>query len=167
MIKVVTAFYGQVGNVKDRLDVTSKLNGLISSDKKTLSVIVSPSNIGVSDPSPGNPKQLDITYTVNNEERNEIVPDASTLLVKAESPVVRSWTGFALSSFTGMWSKLLIVISVFLFVMSVAFASRFGNSLFNPILWIVIALIFPYVSFWGIPIVIILMRIFSSQDFII
>jgi hypothetical protein len=167
MIKVVTAYYGQVGNTKDRIDVTQKLNDMISADKKTLALIVSPTNIGVTDPSPGNPKQLDIKYTVNNEERKELVRDSSSLLIKAGDITHRTWTGFALSSFSGAWRGMLIVACVFLYVMSIAFASQLGRTIFNPILWIVVALMFPYVSFWGIPIVVILMRIFASQDFIV
>jgi hypothetical protein len=167
MIKVVSAYYGPVGNVKDRIDVTQKLNELISADKKTLALIVSPTNLGVTDPSPGNPKELDIKYTVNNEERKELVRDSSSLLIKAGDITHRTWAGFAVSSFAGAWRGMLIVVCVFLYVMSIAFASQLGRTLFNPILWIVIALMFPYVSFWGIPIVVILMRIFSSQDFIV
>jgi hypothetical protein len=167
MIKVVTAFYGPVGNIKDRIDVTQKMNELISADKKTLALIVSPTNLGVTDPSPGNPKELDIKYTVNNEERKELVRDSSSLLIKAGDITHRTWAGFAVSSFAGAWRGMLIVVCVFLYVMSIAFASQLGRTIFNPILWIVIALMFPYVSFWGIPIVVILMRIFSSQDFIV
>jgi len=167
MIKVVSAYYGPVGNIKDRIDVTQKLNELISADKKTLALIVSPTNLGVTDPSPGNPKELDIKYTVNNEERKELVRDSSSLLIKAGDITHRTWAGFALSSFAGAWRGMLIVVCVFLYVMSIAFASQLGRTIFNPILWIVIALMFPYVSFWGIPIVVILMRIFSSQDFIV
>jgi hypothetical protein len=167
MIKVVSAYYGPVGNIKDRIDVTQKLNELISADKKTLALIVSPTNLGVTDPSPGNPKQLDIKYTVNNEERKELVRDSSSLLIKAGDITHRTWAGFAMQLFTNLWSKSLIVVSAFLFVLSIAFASQLGNTILNPILWIVIAIIFPYVSFWGIPIVVILMRIFSSQDFIV
>ena len=167
MIKVVSAYYGPVGNIKDRIDVTQKMNELISADKKTLALIVSPTNLGVTDPSPGNPKQLDIKYTVNNEERKELVRDSSSLLIKAGDITHRTWAGFAVSSFAGAWRGMLIVVCVFLYVMSIAFASQLGRTIFNPILWIVVALMFPYVSFWGIPIVVILMRIFSSQDFIV
>jgi len=167
MIKVVSAFYGPVGNIKDRIDVTQKMNELISADKKTLALIVSPTNLGVTDPSPGNPKELDIKYTVNNEERKELVRDSSSLLIKAGDITHRTWAGFAASSFAGAWRGMLIVVCVFLYVMSIAFASQLGRTIFNPILWIVVALMFPYVSFWGIPIVVILMRIFSSQDFIV
>ena len=167
MIKVVTAYYGPVGNIKDRIDVTQKMNELISADKKTLALIVSPTNLGVTDPSPGNPKELDIKYTVNNEERKELVRDSSSLLIKAGDITHRTWAGFAVSSFAGAWRGMLIVVCVFLYVMSIAFASQLGRTIFNPILWIVVALMFPYVSFWGIPIVVILMRIFSSQDFIV
>jgi hypothetical protein len=167
MIKVVSAYYGPVGNIKDRIDVTQKMNELISADKKTLALIVSPTNLGVTDPSPGNPKQLDIKYTVNNEERKELVRDSSSLLIKAGDITHRTWAGFAVSSFAGAWSGMLLVVCVFLYVMSIAFASQLGRTIFNPILWIVVALMFPYVSFWGIPIVVILMRIFSSQDFIV
>jgi hypothetical protein len=167
MIKVVSAFYGPVGNIKDRIDVTRKMNELISADKKTLALIVSPTNLGVTDPSPGNPKELDIKYTVNNEERKELVRDSSSLLIKAGDITHRTWAGFAVSSFAGAWRGMLIVVCVFLYVMSIAFASQLGRTIFNPILWIVVALMFPYVSFWGIPIVVILMRIFSSQDFIV
>ena len=163
----MSAYYGPVGNIKDRIDVTQKMNELISADKKTLALIVSPTNLGVTDPSPGNPKQLDIKYTVNNEERKELVRDSSSLLIKAGDITHRTWAGFAAQLFTNLWSKSLIIVSAFLFVLSIAFAAQLGNTILNPILWIVIAVIFPYVSFWGIPIVVILMRIFSSQDFII
>lgn len=164
---MITAYYGSLGSSKDRIDVTERVKSLVSSDRKTLTLLVSPSILSVNDPSPGNPKELTIRYTVDNVEKNETIRDGSTLMVKASEPYKQSWGGFAISSFTNMWSQILIVVGVFLYVMSIMFAYEFGKTLFNPIIWVIIAILLPYVSFWGIPIILILMRIFSSQDFIL
>lgn len=167
MLEIISAYYGQLGSSKDRLDVTTKVKSLVSTDKKTISLLVSPSNIGVKDPSPGNPKELVIRYSLDNIKQDETIRDGSTLMLKSSEPYKQSWGGVAISSFTNVWTDVLIVLGIFLYVMSIMFAYEFGKILFNPIIWVIVAVVFPYVSFWGIPILLILMRIFSSQDFII
>jgi hypothetical protein len=167
MVEVKTAYYGALGSSKDRVDVTAKLKSLLSADRKTLTLLVSAENIGVKDPSPGNPKELIIQYTIDNVETTETIRDGSTLMLKASEPYKQSWGGVAISSVTNVWTNVLIVIAIFLYVMSIMFAYEFGKTLFNPVIWVVAAIVLPYLSFWGIPIILILMRIFSSQDFIV
>lgn len=167
MIEILSARYGLVGSSSDKMDVTEKIKKLLSSDGQTLVLMVSSSSIGVTDPSPSNPKELNVTYSVDGTERSETIPDASTLIIKSQEPAPVNSVWFAISSVGNLWYQALFIVAVFLYIMSVAFAFEFGRTLFNPLLWIVIALLLPYVSFWAIPVIIILLRLFSSQDFIL
>ena len=167
MIEIVSAYYGLVGSTKDRGDVTSNIKKLVSSDKNTLSLIVSPTNIGVNDPAPGNPKQLDIQYTIDNDKKEQSVTDGSTLLIQSQGKVPQSWTWFTISSITNIWYQAMIVVGVFFYIMSVRFSMEFGKTFLNPIVWLLVGLLLPGVSFWGLPILIIIMRIFSPYDFLV
>lgn len=167
MIEILSAYYGQVGSTKDRMDVTSQLKGLLSSDKQTLSLIVSPVNIGVKDPAPGNPKQLDIQYTMNNDKKEQSITDGSTLLIQSTAKTPQSWTWSAISSVTNIWYQAMFVVGVFFYVMSIMFSMEFGNTFLNPIVWLLAGILLPYISFWGLPILIIVMRILSPYDFIV
>jgi hypothetical protein len=167
MFEIISAFYGPIGSTKDKLDVSEKVRARISTDKKAISLIVSPSSIGVEDKSPGNPKELEVRYSMNGEQRSEKIRDGSTFSAKVPEPTPQTATGQALSLYGTIWSQALSALFVFLAVFSIGLAFNLGFYVLNPILWVVIAIIVPYASFWAIPVILILMRIFTSQDFII
>ena len=167
MFEIISAFYGPVGSTKDKVNVAENVRQRISSDKKGISMIVSPSSIGVKDPLPGNPKELDVRYSINGEQRSETLRDGSTFNAKVPEGGPKSATGQAISLYGIMWSQAVSALFVFLAVFSIGLAFNLGWYVLNPIIWVVIAIVVPYASFWAIPVVLILMRIFSSQDFIL
>ena len=104
---------------------------------------------------------------MNGEQRSEKIRDGSTFSAKVPEPTPQTATGQALSLYGTIWSQALSALFVFLAVFSIGLAFNLGFYVLNPILWVVIAIIVPYASFWAIPVILILMRIFTSQDFII
>lgn len=167
MFEILSAFYGPVGSTKGKVNVTEQVRQRISSDKKGISMLVSPSSIGVKDASPGTPKELDVRYSINGEERSETLRDGSTLTAKVPEAPPQSATGEAFSLYGTIWSQAFSALFVFLAVFSIGLAFNLGSYVLNPIVWVVVALVVPYASFWVIPVVLIIMRIFSSQDFIL
>jgi hypothetical protein len=166
MFEIISAFYGPVGSTKDKADVTEKIREKISTDKQGISMIVSPSSIGVKDKSPTNPNELDVRYSINGEERSEKIRDGSTFKAKVPEPAPQTAMGQAMSLYGTIWSQAISALFVFLAVFSIGLAFNLGFYVLNPILWVVIAIVVPYASFWAIPVILILMRIFTSQDFI-
>lgn len=167
MFEVISAFYGPVGSTKGKIDVTEKVRQRISADKKGISMLVSSSSIGVEDKSPGDPKELDVRYSINGEERSETLRDGSTFNAKVPEAAPQSTTGQAVSLYGTIWSQAISALFVFLAVFSIGLAFNLGSYVLNPIVWVVVAIVLPYASFWAIPVVLILMRIFSSQDFVL
>lgn len=167
MFEIISAFYGPVGSTKDKVNVTEKVRERISSDKKGISMIVSPSSIGVEDKTPATPKELDVRYSINGEQRSETLRDGSTLNAKVPEAAPTSTTGKAASLYGTLWSQFISALFIFLAVFSIGLAFNLGSYLWNPIVWTVIALVVPYASFWIIPVILIIIRIFSSQDFIV
>lgn len=167
MLEILSAFYGPVGSTKEQVDVTSMIKDRMSTDRMSISLLVSPDSIGMPDKSPGTPKELIVRYSVDGEEKTETFRDGSTFAVKVPEPPPKSVTGKALSFYGAIWSQLFSALFVFLATVSVALAFNLGWYVLNPIFWVIVSILVPYGSFWAIPIVIILMRMFTSQDFII
>lgn len=167
MLDILSAFYGPIGNTKQKADVTAQVRQRVSADKKSISLLVGPSGIGVTDKSPGTPKELSVRYSINGQESTETFKDGMTFTAKVPEPSPQSATGQALSLYGMVWSQAMSALFVFLAAVSVGLAFNLGFYVLNPIVWIVVALVVPYASFWAIPVILILMRIFSSQDFIL
>jgi hypothetical protein len=167
MLEILSAFYGPIGNTKQKADVTAQVRQRVSSDKQGISLLVSPNGIGVTDKSPGTPKELTVRYSINGQEMTETFRDGNTFSAKVPEPAPQSTTGNALSLYGMVWSQAFSALFVFLAALSVGMAFNLGSYVLNPIVWVVVAIILPYGSFWAIPVLLILMRIFTSQDFIL
>jgi hypothetical protein len=86
-LSITKALYGTGSNT---VDVTSTVTSKIKDG--LLSFTVSPTSLNVDDPSPGQPKQLDVTYTINGGASNtKTVKDNDVLLIDA--PPQRSASG--------------------------------------------------------------------------
>mgnify|MGYP006898275000 CR=1 FL=1 len=167
MLEVLSAFYGPIGNTKQKTDVTAQVRQRISADKQGISLLVSPSGIGVTDKNPGTPKELTVRYSINGQEMTETFRDGNTFSANVPGPAPKSITRQALSLYGMVWSQAFSALFVFLAALSVGMAFNLGSYVLNPIVWVVVAIILPYGAFWAIPVILILMRIFSSQDFIL
>jgi hypothetical protein len=167
MLEILSAFYGPIGNTKEKADVTDQIRQLVSSDKKSISVLVGSKGIGVEDKSPETPKELTVRYSIDGGEIVETLRDGKMLKATVPEPAPQTATVYALSLYGIMWRQAISALFVFLAAVSIGMAFNLGFYVLNPIVWVVVAIIVPYGSFWIIPIVLILIRIFSSQDFII
>jgi hypothetical protein len=167
MIEIYSAFYGPVGSTQDKVDVTDKVRNRISTDKMSISMLVSPSSIGVEDKSPNNPKELYVRYYINGIEDVETIRDGSTFNAMVPQEETPSSMGVVFSVIGTIFSRGIMVIFIFLAAVSIGLAFNLGWYVLNPIVWVIVALIVPYASFWAIPVILIWMRIFSSQDFIV
>jgi len=85
-ITILNASYGAGATVED---VTSQVTSHIKDGK--LNLPVSLSSLNITDPAPGQPKQLTVSYTINNGSTNsKIVSDGSTLSIDAPPQTVAS-----------------------------------------------------------------------------
>ena len=167
MIEILSAFYGPIGNTKQKVDVTAKLRDRISADKRSITLVVGPSGIGIEDKTPGTPKELTVRYTINGQESLETLQDGITFKAKVPDPPPQSTLSLGLALYGIIWTQAAAALFVFLAAVSVGLAFNLGWYVWNPIVWVVIAIFVPYGSFWAIPLLIIIMRILTSQDFIL
>ncbi len=167
MLEILSAFYGPIGSTKEKADVTAKIKERLSTDRTSISLLVSPTSIGVPDKSPGTTKELTVRYSINGQETTDTFRDGATFNAKVPEPAPQSITGKALSLYGFVWSQAFSALFVFLAAVSVGLAFNLGWYVLNPIVWVAVAIILPYGSFWAIPALLILIRIFTSQDFIL
>jgi hypothetical protein len=90
-ISILSATYGAGSST---VDVTKTVSAHIH--EGTLNMLVSVDSLNVTDPSPGNPKVLNITYTVNGGGSNSLsVKDGNTAFIAA--PAARSASGLLIT----------------------------------------------------------------------
>jgi hypothetical protein len=78
-ITIVNASYGSGSST---VDVTSTVTSHIKDGE--LNISVSASSLNVTDPAPGQPKQLTVSYTINNGSTNsKTVTEGNTLHITA------------------------------------------------------------------------------------
>ena len=78
-IKILKASYGAGSKT---VDVTSAVSSHIKDGE--LNLVVTPDSLNVSDPAPNQPKQLNVSYTVNNGSKNSsVINDNGVLLISA------------------------------------------------------------------------------------
>jgi len=166
MLDIISAKYGAVGVEKDKVDVTDNLQRVRSPDKQSISVVVGPTGMGVKDPSAGNPKELTVKYNINGNESSETIKDGFTFAAAVPQKVPQSYAAFTASLYSSIWSNMAGAIVLFLSVFSVGLAFGLGVYVGNPIVWLIVAILFPYGSFWLILGIVVIMRMFSSEDII-
>lgn len=146
MIEIILATYGDVGVTTvsgSRIDVTKQVTGKISTDGQTLSINVSPANIGVADPAVGKSKSLITNYRVNGEENTTTTFDGAMLAVSAPSYVPKTPAGYVYSLMGSVWSNGFAAVGVFLYFLSVSLAFNIGGLVFG-----IVAALMPYSTFW-------------------
>ena len=166
MLEIIEAKYGAVGVDKDKVDVTDNLKRIRSPDKQSISVVVGPTGIGVKDPSEGNPKELKVKYTINADESSETIKDGFTFAAAVPQKVPKSYAAFTTELYAAIWSNMAGAVMLFISVLSVGLAFGLGVYVGNPVVWLIVAILFPYGSYWLILFIIVIMRVLSPEDFI-
>jgi hypothetical protein len=166
MLDIIDAKYGALGVDKDKVDVTDNVKRIVSSDKQSISVVVGPTGLGVKDPSAGNPKELVVKYNMNGDEHTETVKDGFTFAAAVPQKVPQTYAQFTAGVYSSFWSNMAGAVVLFISVFSVGLAFGLGSYVGNPFVWLIVAILFPYGSFWLILAIIVIMRALSAQDFI-
>lgn len=166
MLDILDAKYGALGVDKDKVDVTANVKRIVSSDKQSISVVVGPTGLSVKDPSAGNPKELVVKYNINGDEHTDTVRDGFTFAAAVPQKVPQTYAQFTAGLYGSLWSNMAGAVVLFISVFSVGLAFGLGSYVGNPFVWLIVAILFPYGSFWLILAIIVIMRVLSPQDFI-
>ncbi len=164
--EILDARYGADGSEKDLIDVTDLVKKKISSDRTSISMVVSPNNIGIADPSPGQKKVMVVRYAVNSQEQSERVRDGDTFAVSVPQPTKKTPSQHLSTFYAALWLNFAGALTWFLQVMGFAFAWELGKYFGNSYLWIIVNILFPYASYWLIPAIVIVARAIGGVDFI-
>ena len=164
--EILDARYGPDGSDKDLKDVTDLVKQKVSSDRQSISFTVSPSNIGISDPAPGNKKVLLVRYSLNSQEHSDRVKDGDTFAVSVPKEAPKTPSQYISSFYGALWSNFAGALSWFITAAGFAFAWELGRYFGNSYVWIIIAIIVPNASYWLIPVVVLLTRAVGGEDVI-
>jgi hypothetical protein len=165
-LEILDARYGAVGSDKDKKDVTSNVRAKISSDKQSVSFTVSFTNLAITDPAVGNPKEMKVRYAINGAERSETILDGNTFAVQVPQEPPKTLSGLTALLYLAIWQNMLSAVSLFIMVFGGSVAYSLGWYFGNGIVWGIVSILFPYASFWLIPVFVILARAFSPVNFI-
>lgn len=163
-LQIKKAEYGVDGNMTD---VSDALRGMISNG--SINLTVGFKQVGLPDPNPQKQKHLQITYTINGAENSRTLKDGQTLNISAPAVSAPSGTTPVQNSFNllgSIYKGVAEALGFFLQAMSVGGAFEFGNA--NGGYGYVlggIAFIIPFFSFWALPLIILVMRMFYETDF--
>lgn len=166
MFEILDARYGEDGSEKDLVDVTDLVKKKISSDRMGISFGVSPNNIGIADPAPGQKKVLVARYSVNGQERSERIRDGDTFAVSVPQTPKQTPAQAISTFYAALWSNFAGALFWFLQVMGFAFAWELGKYFGNSYLWVIVNVLFAYASYWLIPVIVIIGRAIGGTDFI-
>ena len=164
-LQIESAEYGYTGNFTD---VTDALRSLI--DDGSINIKVSPSAVGLPDPNPNKQKQLNVTYSLNGAKNTQTIKDNSYFKISA--PAVENVSSASMSDNLGSFFSSLFVSAwylagVFLYILSIYSAYDFGTSIGLAMPMAILAIVLPFVSFWGIPPVVFVRRLFFTTDLVI
>jgi hypothetical protein len=146
MIEILSASYGDATIVTvsgGRVDVTKEIKGLISPDKQTLSINVSPANIGVKDLATNKVKSLIVNYRINGEENTVTTQDGSTLALSSPAYVPKTPAGYVYSMMGSVWMNGSTAVVVFLYTLSISLAFHRGGYAMG-----IAAAVLPLSTFW-------------------
>lgn len=166
MLEILDAKYGPDGSEKDLLDVTQQVKALVSSDGRSISVAVSSSKLGVTDPSPGNAKVLVVRYSLKGDEKTDRILDGNTFSVSLPAEPKSGPGAVTAAAYASLWKNGVSALIMFLNVFSVVAAFNLGSYMGNSFLWAILSVLFPYGTFWLIAPFVIAVRAFSGEDFI-
>lgn len=165
-LEILDARYGADGSDKDLIDVTDLVKKKISSDRQSISFTVSPTNIAVQDPAPGNKKVMVVRYSLNGQENSERVRDGDTFSLTVPQEPRKTPSQYLSAFYAALWSNFAGALSWFLTAAGFAFAWELGKYYGNSYVWIILAILFPNASYWLIPIIIIVVRAIGGSDII-
>lgn len=166
MLEILSAKYGRVGSEKDMVDVIEKVTQKISADKVSISFNVSSTDLGIPDPSPGNPKELIVKYALDGQENTEHIKDGNTFAAQKKEDPPLTYSGFVASLYAAIWWSLAGAVVLFIQVFSVGLAFGLGFYFGNSFVWALVSILFPYASFWLIAAIVMIRRALSQVDFI-
>ena len=161
MIEIISASYGDATLVDvggGRIDVTKEIKKLISPDKQTLSINVSPANIGVKDLATNKVKSLIVNYRINGEENKVTTRDGSTLALSSPASVPTTPAGYVYSMMGIVWSNGATALAVFLYSLSISLSYNYGGYAMGTV-----AAALPFSTFWLFAPVIFLLAAFRGN----
>jgi hypothetical protein len=165
-LEILDAKYGAVGSTKDKKSVTENVKQKISADKQSVSFVVSTTNLGIQDPAPGNPKEMDIQYALDGIQYNEKIRDGNTFAAKLKEPAPRSPAGYLLMLYGAIFKNVVSSAALCINVAGIVMAYNLGWYFGFGVLWAIIAVIFPFAAFWLIPFIVIIARAAGGVDFV-
>lgn len=163
-LQIVKADYGYAGN---DTDVTNAVQDLMKSDG-SIDIKVGFKELGLPDPNPNKQKRLQVEYTINGAPTVTSFTDGERFQVSApareEAP---SKIGDATGSLFGMlFSSVARFCGTLLYVLSILVSYDFGQYFIHPMIWGIVAFFLPFYAFWGLPVIVFLVRLFRSTDIV-
>uniref|UniRef100_A0A6C0JW26 DnaJ-like protein C11 C-terminal domain-containing protein n=1 Tax=viral metagenome TaxID=1070528 RepID=A0A6C0JW26_9ZZZZ len=160
-LQITKGEYGYAGNYTD---VTNALQDLMKDG--SINITVGFKQLGLPDPNPNKQKNLIVQYTLNGAASEDVLVDGQPFQLSAppkeEAP--HPLKDGASSLFGILFSAIFKFLGTFLYAWSVFIAYRFGNQLISPYLWGALAFFLPGFAFWGLPMIVFWIRLFSSSD---
>jgi len=163
-LQITKAEYGYPGNFTD---VTDAVQNQVSNGY--INITVGFKSVGIPDPNPNKQKELKVEYTLNGRKTSETLKDGRNFKLSAQPAEARSNTSPSqtVMSVMGMLFKAVAYFfGMFLYTLSIFTAIEYGNQFISPMLWGAIAFFIPFYSFWALPMITFVVRLFSSDDFI-
>jgi hypothetical protein len=163
-LQIIKAEYGYSGNYTD---VTDAIQNQVSNG--SINITVGFNSVGIPDPNPNKQKELKVEYTLNGRKTSETLKDGRNFKLSAPPAEARSNTtpSQTVGSIMGMLFKAVAYFfGMFLYTLSIFTAIAYGNQFISPMLWGALAFFIPFYSFWALPIITFIVRLFSSDDFI-
>jgi len=160
-LEILDSHYGAAGSDKDMVDVTDLIRGKIWPSKEGISVLVSPSSIGISDPAPQSPKVLVVRYRIDGGAETKVsTPDAATFAVTVPGTAPKSTIGFAAELYLTSWNSILSAGLLFITVLSIVYVYRLGAAGYGITLFLLaLAVLAPV---WGFFTIILVVMIHSA-----
>jgi hypothetical protein len=164
-LQIVKAEYGYSGNFTD---VTDAVQNLMKSDG-SIDIKVGFKELGLPDPNPNKQKELAVEYTINGAPSIDTLKDGERFRLSA--PAREDDSGASLADSTdSIFGMLFMAVArfcgTFLYVLSVLVAYDFGNYFIHPIIWGIVAFFIPFYAFWGLPVLVFVVRLFKSTDIV-
>jgi hypothetical protein len=164
-LQIIKAEYGVAGNYQD---VTDAVQSQVGSDG-SINLKVGFQQVGLPDPDPTKKKNLSVEYTLNGSTNKQVLTDGQYFQLSApatSAPNNKTPTQNTFSFFGTLFSSVAYFFIIFLHSLSVFTAIEYGNQFISPLLWGGLAFFVPFFSFWALPQITFLIRVFRSDDFI-
>jgi hypothetical protein len=163
-LQITKAEYGYPGNFTD---VTDAIQNHVSSG--SINITVGYKVLGLPDPNPSKQKQLNVEYTINGAKNSNTLTDGQQFKESAP-PMDAPDNGTPSQHATSLIGMLLMAVArffaVYLHTLSFFTALSYGEKMLSPMIWGCLAFFIPFFSFWALPMITFVIRLFSSSDFI-